>query len=155
MKKESEHKVISVNKKAVHDFFIIETIEAGIALLGTEVKSIREGRINLKDSYAKVTHNEVFLYNSHISPCSCSSHYNHDPLRKRKLLLKKREIRKFIGKAVEKGNTLVPLRVYFKGRLIKLELALATGKKLYDKRDDIKRKEEERQMSRALKSKFR
>jgi SsrA-binding protein len=145
-------KVITVNKKATHDYFIQDTLEAGIVLQGTEVKSIREGRINLKDSYARVDNSEVFLLNCHISPYSHGGYSSHDPTRKRKLLLKKREIRKLIGKAVEKGCTLVPLRVYLTRNLVKVELALAMGKKLYDKRETLKRKEEERHMKRALKA---
>ncbi|MEW5801373.1 MAG: SsrA-binding protein SmpB [bacterium] len=155
MKKDSDQKVITVNKKATHDYFIQETLEAGIILQGTEVKSIREGRVNLKDSYAKVEGNEVFLLNCHISPYSHSSLFNHDPLRKRKLLLKKREITRLIGKAIEKGQTVVPLKVYLKRNLVKVEIALAQGKKLYDKREDLKRKEEEKQMARAMKVKYR
>ena len=155
MKKVSDKKIISVNKKARHDYFIHETVEAGIVLQGTEVKSIREGRISLKDCYAKVEGDEVFLNKCHISPYNHSAFYNHEPMRKRKLLLKKREIRKLIGKAIEKGQTLVPLQVYLRRNLVKVELALAQGKKLYDKREVMKRKEEERQIARALKAKNR
>jgi SsrA-binding protein len=154
MKKEGDQKVIAVNKKAFHDYFIQETLEAGIVLQGTEVKSIREGRINLKDSYAKVEGSEVFLLNCHISPYSHSALFNHDPLRKRKLLLKKRQISKLIGKAIEKGQTVVPLKVYLKQNLVKVEIALALGKKLYDKREDMKRKDGEKEMARALKPKY-
>ncbi|MEW6381654.1 MAG: SsrA-binding protein SmpB [bacterium] len=155
MKKESDQKVIAVNKKASFDYFIQETLEAGIVLQGTEVKSIREGRINLKDSYAKVEGDEVYLLNCHISPYSHSAFYNHEPTRKRKLLLKKRQIKRLIGKALEKGQTVVPLKVYLKRNLVKVEIALAEGKKLYDKRETLKRKEEEKNMARALKAKYR
>lgn len=154
MKKDGDQKVIAVNKKASHDYFIQERLEAGIALQGTEVKSIREGKINLKDSYAKVEGNEVFLLNCHISPYSHSSLFNHDPLRKRKLLLKKREISKIIGKAIEKGQTVIPLKVYLKRNLVKVEIALALGKKLYDKREDMKRKDGEKQMAQAFKARL-
>ncbi|HUU41428.1 MAG TPA: SsrA-binding protein SmpB [Desulfatiglandales bacterium] len=154
MKKDGDQKVIAVNKKASHDYFIQERLEAGIVLQGTEVKSIREGKINLKDSYAKVEGNEVFLLNCHISPYSHSSLFNHDPLRKRKLLLKKRQISKLIGKAIEKGQTVVPLKVYLKRNFVKVEIALAMGKKLYDKREDMKRKDGEKQMAQAFKARL-
>ncbi|MCL6582288.1 MAG: SsrA-binding protein SmpB [bacterium] len=155
MKKESDEKVIAVNKKAAFDYFIQETLEAGIVLQGTEVKSIREGRINLKDSYAKVEGDEVFLLNCHISPYNHGAFYNHEPTRKRKLLLKKRQIKRLIGKALEKGMSVVPLKVYLKRNLVKVELGLGQGKKLYDKRESLKRKEEEKDMARALKAKYR
>jgi SsrA-binding protein len=154
MRKDGNQKVIAVNKKASHDYFIQERLEAGIVLQGTEVKSIRDGKINLKDSYAKVEGNEVFLLNCHISPYTHSSLFNHDPLRKRKLLLKKREISKLIGKAIEKGQTVVPLKVYLKQNLVKVEIALALGKKLYDKREDMKRKDGEKQMAQAFKARL-
>ncbi len=155
MGKNKEKKIIAINKKARYEYFIKETLEAGIVLLGTEVKSIRQGRINLKESYAKVEGNEVFLFNCHISPYNHSFFQNHEPTRKRKLLLKKREIKKFIGKSLEKGNTLIPLQVYLAKNLIKIELGLGQGKKLYDKREVLKSKEEQRWIDRALKIKNR
>jgi SsrA-binding protein len=148
---ESPEKIIAANKKAYHDYFILDQLEAGIALLGTEVKSIRAGRINLKDSYAAVKGAEAFLHNCHISPYSHGNRENHDPTRTRKLLLHSREIRKLIGKTQEKGLTLVPLRVYLKRGKIKVELGVARGKKLFDKRDTERRKEVEREARAAIK----
>ncbi len=150
-KTESEAKTLATNKKAFHNYFILDKLEAGIALLGTEVKSIREGRINLKDSYALVRSGETFLQNCHISPYSHGNRENHDPLRPRKLLLHHQEIRKLIGKTQEKGLTLVPLRVYLRRGKIKVELGLARGKKLYDKRETERRKEAERESRAAMK----
>ncbi|SPF38571.1 SsrA-binding protein [Syntrophobacter sp. SbD1] len=144
-------KIINQNKKAFHDFEIGERFEAGIVLLGTEVKSLREGRANLKDSYAKVKRNEVFLVGLHISPYSHASFDNHDPERIRKLLLHRAEIKKLMGKTQERGYSLVPLKVYFKDGRAKVEIALARGKKEYDKRESIKRKEENREMDRLRK----
>jgi len=144
-------KIINQNKKAFHDFEIGERFEAGIVLLGTEVKSLREGRANLKDSYAKVKRNEVFLVGLHISPYSHASFDNHDPERIRKLLLHRAEIKKLMGKTQERGYSLVPLKVYFKDGRAKVEIALARGKKEYDKRESIKRKEETREMDRLRK----
>ena len=144
-------KVLATNKKAFHEYFILDKLEAGIALLGTEVKSIREGRINLKDSYAAVRKEETFLHNCHISPYSHGNRENHDPLRPRKLLLHHKEIRKLIGKTQEKGLTLIPLRVYLRRGKIKVELGLARGKKLYDKRETERRKEAERESRAAMK----
>lgn len=153
---EQKIKIISENRKARHDFTIHETFEAGIALTGTEVKSLRAGRANMKDSYAQVTKNaEVFVYNLHISPYDHGNIFNHDPLRSRRLLLHKAEIRKLIGKVKEKGFALVPLKLYFTHGLVKMELALATGKKLYDKRQDIAKKDAKREMERALKERNR
>jgi len=148
---EEKIKIISQNKKAFHDFEIGERFEAGIVLLGTEVKSLREGRANLKDSYAKVKRNEVFLVGLHISPYSHASFDNHDPERIRKLLLHRAEIKKLMGKTQERGYSLVPLKVYFKDGRAKVEIALARGKKEYDKRESIKRKEETREMDRLRK----
>lgn len=140
-----------VNRKARHDYEILETYEAGIVLKGSEVKSIRMGSANLKDSYAEVKDGEVYINNFHISPYKFSSkHTNHDPYRKKKLLLHKYQIRKLIGKVKEKGLTLVPLRVYSKNGRIKVELALARGKKLYDKRKDIKERDLAREAEREL-----
>lgn len=153
---EQKIKIITENRKARHDFTIHETFEAGIALTGTEVKSLRAGRANMKDSYAQVTRNaEVFVYNLHISPYEHGNIFNHDPLRNRRLLLHREEIRRLIGKVKEKGYALVPLKLYFKHGLVKLELALATGKKLYDKRQDLAKKDAKREMERAMKERNR
>lgn len=145
-------KVISTNRKAHHNYFISARYEAGISLLGTEVKSVREGKINLKDSYAKVENREVVLINCHISPYSHGNIMNHDPLRKRKLLLHKKEIKKLEKLTVQVGFTLIPLRVYLRNGKIKFELGLAKGKKLFDKRDAKRRKESLREMDRAFRS---
>lgn len=150
-KTDSGERLFATNKKAYHDYFILEKLEAGIALQGTEVKSIREGRINLKDSYAIVKTGEIFLFNCHISPYSHGNRENHDPTRSRKLLLHRGEIRKLIGKSQEKGLTLVPLRVYLTRGRIKLELGVARGKKLYDKRETERRKEADREARVAMK----
>ena len=149
-KKPSE-KVFATNKKAFHDYFIMEKFEAGISLLGTEVKAIREGRLNLKDSYALVQGGEAFLFNCHISPYSHGNRENHEPTRTRKLLLHQKEIKKLIGKTQEKGLTLVPLRVYLKRGKIKIELGVARGKKLIDKRETVRRKEADREARAAMK----
>jgi SsrA-binding protein len=145
-------KVLATNRKARHDYHIEETFEAGIALQGTEVKSLRDGRANLKEAYAEVQGGEVFLVGCHISPYEAGNRFNHDPLRKRKLLLHRQEIRGLIGKVQQKGLTLVPLAFTLKGRRVKVELALARGKKLYDKREDIKRRTTEREIAQALKA---
>ncbi|HDM75768.1 MAG TPA: SsrA-binding protein SmpB [Deltaproteobacteria bacterium] len=147
-------KLICQNKKAKHDYFIDDILEAGIVLLGSEVKSLREGRVNLKDSYAKVKDGEVFLYGCHISPYPHASYNNHEPERVRKLLLHKREIKRLIGKTREKGYSLIPLRLYFRGGKVKVELALARGKKKHDKREAIKRREEDRELRRIMRKKF-
>ncbi|MBE7046384.1 MAG: SsrA-binding protein SmpB [Ruminococcaceae bacterium] len=144
-------KLIAQNKKAFHDFFIEETYECGIELVGTEVKSLREGRVNLKDSYASISNGEVYIKNMHISPYEKGNIFNKDPLRERKLLLHKYEILKLVGKIKEKGYSLIPTKVYLKNSLMKVELALAKGKKLYDKREDIARKDAKRDMERKLK----
>lgn len=144
-------KIAAENRKARHDFFIEETFEAGISLLGTEIKSIREGRMNLRDSYVLLKDGEAFLLNCHISPYSHGNIMNHDPLRERKLLLNRRELDRLKGKTTQKGYTIVPLKAYFKGPYVKIEIGLATGKKLFDKRETIKRKEAERQIERAVK----
>lgn len=146
----SDIKVISENRKARHDYFIEETLEAGIVLQGTEVKSIRLGRVNLKDSYAQVENGEVFLFGMHISPYEQGNRFNHDPLRPRKLLLHKRQIRRLLGKTREEGYTLVPTRLYFSQGRCKVELALARGKKLYDKRDSYAKRDAERRARQAL-----
>jgi SsrA-binding protein len=143
---------IAENRKAFHDFHLLESFEAGLALLGTEVKAIREGRVNLRDSFARVEDGEVFLYNVNISPYSHRGYADHEPLRRRKLLLHRDEIRKLIGKTVEKGMTLVPTRLYFKNGRVKVALSLAKGKKDYDKRETIKRREADRETRAAIKS---
>ena len=144
-------KLISQNRKASHDYEISEKFEAGIVLLGTEVKSLREGRANLKDSYAKVKRNEIFLFGLHISPYSHASFDNHDPERVRKLLMHRSEIKRLLGKTQERGFSLVPLKLYFKEGKAKVEIALARGKKEYDKRETLKRKEESRELERLRK----
>ncbi len=143
---------IAENRKAFHDFHLLETFEAGLVLLGTEVKAIREGRVNLRDSFARVEDGEVFLYNVNISPYSHRGYADHEPLRRRKLLLHRDEIRKLIGKTVEKGMTLVPVRLYFKNGRVKVAVSLAKGKKEYDKRETIKRREVDRETRAAIKS---
>ena len=143
---------IAENRKAFHDFHLLETFEAGVVLLGTEVKAIREGRVNLRDSFARVEDGEVFLYNVNISPYSHRGYADHEPLRRRKLLLHRDEIRKLIGKTVEKGMTLVPTRLYFKNGRVKVAVSLAKGKKDYDKRETIKRRESDRETRAAIKS---
>ena len=151
-KTEQGEKVVATNRKAYHDFAIQETLEAGIALKGTEVKSLREGRANLRDSFASVDRGRVVLHHCHISPYSHGNIMNHDPLRPRVLLLHKKEIRKLIGQTQLKGLTLVPLRIYFTPQgLAKVELALAKGKKEYDRRETIKQREAGREMERAMK----
>ena len=153
---EQKIKIIAENRKARHDFTIYETFEAGIALTGTEVKSLRAGKANMKDSYAQVTRQaEVFVYNLHISPYDHGNIFNHDPLRSRRLLLHRAEINKLIGKVKEKGYALVPLKLYFKHGLVKMELALAVGKKLYDKRQDIAKKDQKREAEKELKVRLR
>ena len=150
--REKAQKNVAENRKAAHDFHLLETFEAGIALLGTEVKAIREGRVNLRDSFARVEDGEVFLYNVNISPYSHRGYADHEPLRRRKLLLHRTEIRKLIGKTVEKGMTLVPTRMYFKDGRVKVAVSLAKGKKEYDKRETLKRREDERETRAAMKS---
>lgn len=146
-------KVVSQNKKAYADYFIDETIEAGIVLTGTEVKSLRQGKANLKDSYVIIKDNEAWLLNCHISPYSHGNIYNHDPLRTRKLLLHRKEIERLRGKIQQQGYTLIPLKLYFKGPYVKVEIGLARGRKKYEKRDIIKKKEAQREIERALKNK--
>jgi SsrA-binding protein len=143
---------IAENRKAHHDYHLLETFEAGIALLGTEVKAIREGRVNLRDSFARVDDGEVFLYNVNISPYSHRGYADHEPMRRRKLLLHRSEIQKLIGKTVERGMTLVPLRLYFKNGRVKVAVSLAKGKKEYDKRETIKRREADRETRAAVKA---
>ncbi|KHD86480.1 SsrA-binding protein SmpB [Heyndrickxia ginsengihumi] len=148
-----EGKVIAQNRKANHDYFIEETYEAGIVLQGTEIKSIRAGRVNLKDSFARIEKGEVFLYNMHISPYEQGNRYNHDPLRTRKLLLQRKQINKLIGETKEQGYSLVPLKMYIKNGYAKVLIGLARGKKNYDKREDLKKKEAKREIERAFKAK--
>ena len=144
-------KLIANNKKAYHDYFIEETFEAGIALHGTEVKSLRMGKCSVKESFIRIEDGEVFIYNMHISPYEKGNIFNKDPLRTRKLLLHKSEIRKMTGAIAQKGYTIVPLKVYLKGSLVKVEIGLARGKKLYDKRQDIAKKDQRREAERNYK----
>src|SRR5437868_14667710 len=146
---------IAENRKAFHDYHLLETFEAGMVLLGTEVKAIREGRVNLRDSFARVEDGEVYLYNVNISPYSHRGYADHEPLRRRKLLLHRDEIRKLIGKTVEKGMTLVPVRLYFKNGRVKIAVSLAKGKQLYDKRETVKRRDADRETRAAVKSRGR
>lgn len=150
--REKAQSSIAENRKAFHDFHLMETFEAGLVLLGTEVKAIREGRVNLRDSFARVEDGEVYLYNVHISPYSHRGYADHEPLRRRKLLLHRDEIRKLISKTVEKGMTLVPVRLYFKNGRVKVAVSLAKGKKDYDKRETIRRREVDRETRAAIKS---
>lgn len=144
------YKVVAQNKKARHDYEIEETYEAGIVLTGTEIKSIRAGKVNLKDSYARIKDGEVFLLNMHISPYEQGNRFNHDPVRTRKMLLHKKEINKLIGLTKEKGYTLVPLKLYLKDGWAKVDLAVAKGKKLYDKREAMKKRDAQREIERAF-----
>lgn len=144
-------KVISSNRKAFHDFTIFDRFVAGIVLMGTEIKSIRKGQINLKDSFAKIENGEVFLYKCHISPYEQGNRYNHEPERTRKLLLNKKEILKMLGKVKKENYTIVPLELFLTNGFAKLEIGLAKGKKLHDKRDDIAKKTQDRDMQRAMK----
>ena len=144
-------KIITENRKARHNFFIEETYEAGMVLLGTEVKSLRLGRVNLKDSYARINKGEVFVHQIHISAYPFAYYGNHDPLRKRKLLLHRYEIKKLYGKANEKGFSLIPLKIYFQNGKAKLTLALAKGKRKYDKRESIRKRDEQRDLERSKK----
>ena len=153
MAKEKGSRLIANNKKAYHDYFIEETYEAGIALHGTEVKSLRMGKCSVKESFIRIENDEVYIYGMHISPYEKGNIFNKDPLRVKKLLLHKSEIRKLRGKIAEKGYTLVPLKVYFKNSLVKVEIGLARGKKLYDKRQDIAKKDQRREAERELKVK--
>ncbi|HSL21774.1 MAG TPA: SsrA-binding protein SmpB [Vicinamibacterales bacterium] len=144
-------KLIADNRKAFHDYHILETFEAGMALLGTEVKAIREGRVNLRDSYARAEAGEIWAYNIHVSPYSHRGYADHDPTRRRKLLLHREQIRKLIGKTTERGMTLVPTRMYFKNGRVKLAIGLAKGKKTHDKRETIRRRDAERETRAAIK----
>ena len=144
-------KLIANNKKAFHDYFIEEKYEAGISLAGTEVKSLRQGKCSIKESFIRIEKGEVFIYGMHISPYEKGNIFNKDPLRVKKLLLHKYEINKMAGKIAEKGYTLVPLQVYFRGSLVKVEIGLAKGKKLYDKRQDIAKKDQKRESEKEFK----
>ena len=144
-------KLIANNKKAFHDYFIEEKYEAGISLAGTEVKSLRQGKCSIKESFIRIEKGEVFIYGMHISPYEKGNIFNKDPLRVRKLLLHRYEINKMNGKIAEKGYTMVPLQVYFRGSLVKVELGLAKGKKLYDKRQDIAKKDQKREAEKEFK----
>ena len=148
---ENHIKILAENRKARYNYFIEDTYEAGMVLLGTEVKSLRLGKINLKDSYARIKKGEVFVHQMHIGVYPFASHHNHEPLRKRKLLLHKYEIKKLYGKANEKGYSLIPLKVYFSHGKAKLTLALAKGKRKYDKRETIRRRDEQRDLERSKK----
>ena len=153
--REAAQKNIAENRKAFHDYYVLETFEAGVALLGTEVKSIREGRVNLRDSYARAEDGEVFLHNVHISPYSHGNIMNHEPLRTRKLLLHKKEIVRLQGKIAQKGYTLIPLKIYFKNGRAKVEVGLAKGKREFEKRESIKEREANREIEKAMKSRNR
>lgn len=150
-KQAGEHNVC-VNRQARHNYFIDEVYEAGLVLVGSEVKSLRHGKANLKDSYARIQNGEAFLVNAHVSPYAGANQFNHEPTRTRKLLLHQREIERLRGKTKEKGLTLIPLRLYFKNGRAKVELGLARGKKLYDKRETLRRKAAEREVERAIKA---
>ena len=149
-KKKTDGKIITVNRKARHDYFVEETYECGIALAGTEVKSLRAGTVNLKDSYCAIKDGEIFVVGMHISPYEQGNIFNRDPLRQRKLLMHKREIMKLFGYVKRDGYSLIPLSLYFKGSRVKLELGLCKGKKLHDKRDDAARRDAHREMDRAM-----
>jgi len=146
---------ITVNRAARHEYFVLETYEAGIELFGTEIKSIRNGSVNLKESWADIQNGEVFVYGMHISPYEKGNIFNRDPFRVRKLLLHKKEINKLYGKLKQDGLTLVPLSLYYKGPRVKMELGLCKGKKLYDKRDDIAKRDAQRNIDRAMKERSR
>ena len=148
----SDEKIICINRQARHNYFIDETYEAGLVLVGSEVKSLRDGKANLVDSYAQIRRGEAFLINAHISPYAGANQFNHEPTRTRKLLLHAREIERLTGKTKERGLTLIPLKLYFKDGRAKVELGLARGKRLYDKRDTLRRKVAEREVERSLKS---
>jgi len=154
-KDKNSNTTIAENKKAYHDYFVDDTYEAGISLFGTEVKSVRQGKMNLKDSYVSVKTGEAFLIGAHISPYEKGNIFNRDPLRSRKLLLHKREISKLIGLTQQEGYTLIPLKVYFKGSYVKVLLGLCRGKKNYDKREAIAQRDAKRQIDRALKERMR
>ena len=150
-KAKAQGKMIANNKKAYHDYFILDTYEAGIELAGSEVKSLRMGKCSIKEAFVRIENGEVFVYGMHISPYEKGNIFNKDPLRPRKLLMHKKEIQKMVGKIAQKGYTIVPVEVYFKGSLVKVQVALAKGKKLYDKRQDIAKKDQRREAERDFK----
>lgn len=147
-------KIVAQNKKAYHDYFILDTYEAGIELQGTEIKSVRKGSVNLKDSFIRIRNNEAFIDNMHIAPYEQGNRFNHEPLRQRKLLLHKKEIKKLQKEIKENGLTIVPTKLYFNTSKLKVEIALARGKKLYDKRQDLKEKDSKRDIEKALKNAY-
>ena len=147
-------KIVTTNKKAYHDYFVDETYEAGIALFGTEVKSIRQGSVNLKDSYCRVENGEMFVYGMHISPYEKGNIFNKDPYRDRKLLMHKKEILKLFGLITQKGYTLIPLSLYFSGKNLKMEIGLCRGKKLYDKREAAAQRDAKREMDRVSRGRY-
>lgn len=149
--KKKNVKLISQNKKAYHDYFVQETYQAGIELFGTEVKSLRQGKCNLKESYVRIEKGEAYLFNMHVSPYEQGNIFNKDPLRQRRLLLHKYEINKLVGAVTREGLTIVPLKIYFYGSLVKIDIALAKGKKLYDKRADIAKKDTRREAEKEFK----
>ncbi len=153
--RQKAQRIVADNRKAFFDYHVLETLEAGVALLGTEIKAIREGRVNLRDSYARLENGEIWLLNVHISPYSHSGYAHHDERRQRKLLLHKHEIMKLAGRVQEKGLTIVPLQLYFKGGRLKVELGLAKGKQAPDKRETIRRRETDRETRAAIKSRSR
>ncbi len=150
MAKVEGERVVTVNRKARHDYEILETFEAGMVLTGSEVKSLRDGRVNLKDSFARVDRGEVFLLNAHISPYAAANRFGHEPERTRKLLLHRSEIDKLVGRVQERGLTLIPLKIYFKNGRAKVVLGVGRGKKAYDKRESIKEREMKREADRAV-----
>lgn len=147
-------KIVSQNKKAYHDYFILDTYEAGIELKGTEIKSVRKGSVNLKDSFIRIKNDEAYIENMHIAPYEQGNRFNHEPLRTRKLLLHRKEIKKLQKEVKENGLTIVPTKLYFNTSKLKVEIALARGKKLYDKRQDLKAKDAKRDVERALKNAY-
>lgn len=153
-KNKSENRLIAQNKKAYHDYFILETFQAGIALTGTEVKSLRAGKCNLKESYIQIENGEAIIKQMHISPYEQGNIFNHDPLADRRLLLHKYEINKLIGAVTRDGYTIIPLKIYFKGSLVKVDIGIAKGKKLYDKRQDIAKKDAKRSAEKEFKHKL-
>jgi SsrA-binding protein len=153
-KTKKRNPTIAQNRKARHDYEILETVEAGIVLKGTEIKSIRNGQISLQDGFAGFRGDELWLYNVHIAPFKEGNQFNHDPIRTRKLLLKRKQLKRYIGLAQQAGHTLVPLKVYIKNGVAKVLLGLGKGKKQYDKREDIKRKDQQREINRALKDRY-
>ena len=155
MADDESNKIVATNRKAFHDYFIEETHEAGVALTGTEIKSVRAGAVNLRDSYAQVRDGEMWMHNVHISPYEAGNRFNVDPYRSRKLLLHRKEINRLMGRAQEKGLTIVPLRMYLKKNRAKVEIALVKGKKQYDKRETIGKRDSDREIERAMKERQR